>query len=184
VHGLQAEGRASLIAHQKKVRTLLTWCAFAVFLLDMATKRWAETSLQGKEPIRVIGSLLTLTYTTNSGAAFSLATNATLFLSSFALIVGAFVIYFSRKLTSRAWGIAAGLLLGGISGNLWNRLFSPPGGLQGEVVDWIELPHWPIFNIADTAVVSAAVIVCILTILDKPPFDRNSDATTTPRKTA
>ena len=148
----------------------------------MATKRWAETSLQGKEPIHVIGALLKFTYTTNSGAAFSLATNATLFLSSFALIVGACVIYFSRKITSRAWALAAGLLLGGISGNLWNRLFSPPGGLQGEVIDWIELPHWPIFNIADTAVVCAAVIVCVLALLDKPPFDRQGGFTSTTRK--
>ena len=54
----------------------------------MATKRWAERSLQGKEPIHVIGALLKFTYTTNSGAAFSLATNATLFLSSFALKIG------------------------------------------------------------------------------------------------
>ena len=170
MYGLQAEGRASLIAHQKKVRTLIFACASAVFLLDIATKKWAENNLQGNTPMKVIGNFLQFTYTTNSGAAFSLATNATVFLSSFALIVAAAAIYFARKITSRAWGIVAGLLLGGIAGNLWNRLFSPPGRLAGEVVDWIELPHWPIFNIADTAVVCAAALVFLLAILDKPPY--------------
>ena len=104
---------------------------------------------------------------------FRSATNATVFLSSFALIVAAAAIYFARKITSRAWGVVAGLLLGGIAGNLWNRLFSPPGRLAGEVVDWIELPHWPIFNVADMAVVCAAALVFLLAILDKPPYISN-----------
>jgi signal peptidase II len=55
-----------------------------------------------------------------------------------------------------------GLTLGGIFGNLADRIFREPGRLQGEVVDWIALPNWPIFNIADSAVVSAAILVTVL----------------------
>jgi lipoprotein signal peptidase len=47
--------------------------------------------------------------------------------------------------------------------------------LAGEVVDWIELPHWPIFNVADMAVVCAAALVFLLAILDKPPYISNRD---------
>jgi len=55
-----------------------------------------------------------------------------------------------------------GLTLGGIFGNLADRIFREPGRLQGEVVDWIALPNWPIFNIADSAVVCAAILVTVL----------------------
>ena len=60
---------------------------------------------------------------------------------------------------SRAW---MGVVLGGIFGNLADRIFRSPGGLQGEVVDWIQIPNWPVFNIADTAVVSAAILITVL----------------------
>ena len=63
---------------------------------------------------------------------------------------------------STPWAIALGLALGGIFGNLADRIFRTPGGLQGEVVDWIQIPNWPVFNIADTAVVSAAILITIL----------------------
>jgi len=53
-------------------------------------------------------------------------------------------------------------VLGGIFGNLTDRIFRSPGGLQGEVVDWIQIPHWPIFNIADSSVVCGAILITIL----------------------
>ncbi len=65
---------------------------------------------------------------------------------------------------STPWAVALGLALGGIFGNLADRIFREPGMLRGEVVDWIQLPNWPIFNIADSAVVCAAVLVTILSI--------------------
>ena len=65
---------------------------------------------------------------------------------------------------STPWAVALGLALGGIFGNLADRIFREPAMLRGEVVDWIQLPNWPIFNIADSAVVCAAVLVTILSI--------------------
>ena len=74
----------------------------------------------------------------------------------------AVIFYFSRKVKSLPWAVALGLVLGGIFGNLSDRIFRSPGGLQGEVIDWIQIPHWPVFNIADTAVVCAAVLITYL----------------------
>ncbi len=74
----------------------------------------------------------------------------------------AVIFYFSRKVKSTHWAIALGLVLGGIFGNLADRIFRAPGALQGEVVDWIQIPNWPVFNIADTAVVSSAILITIL----------------------
>ncbi|MEY4959584.1 MAG: hypothetical protein RL271_958 [Actinomycetota bacterium] len=93
-----------------------------------------------------------------------MAPNATLALASFALCVAAFIIYFSRKV----------IVLGGIFGNLWDRISKAPGGFKGEVVDWIELPHWPIFNVADSAICIAAAIVVILAIKNIQPTDVRS----------
>ena len=78
------------------------------------------------------------------------------------MIAVAVIFYFSRKVKSTPWAIALGLVLGGVFGNLSDRIFRNPGALQGEVVDWIQIPNWPVFNIADTAVVSAAVLITIL----------------------
>lgn len=74
----------------------------------------------------------------------------------------AVIFYFSRKVKSTPWAVALGMVLGGIFGNLADRIFREPGGLQGEVVDWIQIPYWPVFNIADTAVVLAAIFITIL----------------------
>jgi signal peptidase II len=130
-------------------------------LLDYSTKFLALHYLTDG-PVKVIGNLLKFNLTFNSGAAFSLASSGTIFLSTFSLIMVAVIFYFSRKVKSTPWAVALGLVLGGIFGNLADRIFRSPGALQGEVVDWIQIPMWPVFNIADTAVVSAAMLITIL----------------------
>lgn len=132
-------------------------------MLDYSTKFLALHYLTDG-PVKVIGNLLKFNLTFNSGAAFSLASSGTIFLSSFSLIMVAVIFYFSRKVKSTPWAVALGLVLGGIFGNLADRIFRSPGALQGEVVDWIQIPMWPIFNIADTAVVSAAILITILSV--------------------
>jgi signal peptidase II len=133
-------------------------------LLDYSTKFLAIQYLsdQSNGPVKIIGNFLRLNLTFNSGAAFSLASSGTIFLSSFSLIMVAVIFYFGRKVKSLPWAVALGLVLGGIFGNLSDRIFRAPGGLQGEVVDWIQIPHWPVFNLADTAVVCAAILITIL----------------------
>jgi len=100
--------------------------------------------------------------------------NATLALSSFGLCVAVFIIFFSRKIISNWWALVLGLLLGGIFGNLWDRISKAPGGFKGEVVDWIELPHWPIFNVADSAICVAAAIVIVLAAKNIQPTASSS----------
>jgi signal peptidase II len=68
----------------------------------------------------------------------------------------------ARRLVSRSWALTLGLLLGGALGNLVDRMLRSPGPLRGHVVDWIELPHWPVFNIADSAIVVGGCIAVLL----------------------
>jgi signal peptidase II len=85
--------------------------------------------------------------------------------------VVAAIAYYSFKITSKGWSIVLGLALGGILGNLSDRIFREPGFLTGHVIDWIELPNWPVFNIADSAIVVAASIAVILSIKNISPIE-------------
>jgi signal peptidase II len=110
-----------------------------------------------------------LQLTSNSGAAFGLAQSATVFLSLLGFLAIYAIYHFARSITSRIWGIALGLLLGGISGNLIDRCFRAPYLLHGSVVDWIRLPHWPVFNLADTSIVISAITIALLLFNDVKP---------------
>ncbi len=124
----------------------------------------------GAEPKKILGSLLQFHLAYNSGAAFSLAPNATLFFSIFSLIIAITTLRLVRNLESKPWAVVAGLVLGGITGNLLDRIFRPPGFLRGSVVDWIQVPHWPTFNVADSSIFIAAILACILSIRNIQPI--------------
>jgi signal peptidase II len=62
--------------------------------------------------------------------------------------------------------------MGGVLGNLTDRIFREPGLLRGHVIDWLQLPNWPIFNIADIAIVVAAFISVVLTARNIPPIKK------------
>ena len=109
-----------------------------------------------------------LELTFNTGAAFSLATSKTIFLSSFSIIIAALIFYFATKIDRARWAIFLGLILGGILGNLTDRIFRAPGGLQGAVVDWIKISHWPTFNLADSAIVVGVLGVAYLRFTKQP----------------
>ena len=87
-----------------------------------------------------------------------------------------FIIRYSRRITSTPWAVALGLLLGGAMGNLTDRLFRSPGFMQGWVVDWIKLPHWPTFNVADSAITCGAVLVVLLAARGTALLDRRPDS--------
>ncbi|MFM8633103.1 MAG: signal peptidase II [Candidatus Nanopelagicus sp.] len=152
-------------------RRWLASVAFLVFALDYLTKTLAIEYLSSQSK-QILGSFLQLKLVYNSGAAFSLASSGTIFLSTFAMIVAAAIFYYARKVTSTGWAGALGLALGGIFGNLSDRIFRSPGALQGKVVDWIQLPNWPVFNIADMAVVSSAIFITYLS-WKNIPFSKN-----------
>jgi len=155
-----------LSTHWKRLYTI----AWAVWLLDYATKSWALNSLDSRNPVKLIGNFLQLTLIKNSGAAFSLAQGATIVFTIFAIVVVAAIAYYSTKITSFGWSIVLGLALGGILGNLTDRIFRAPGFFTGHVIDWIQLPNWPVFNLADSAIVVAASIAVILSIRNISPM--------------
>ena len=166
---MQAEGRTALTV--RTWRTLFS-VAWTIWILDLATKIWAVNNLSFKSNIKVIGDLFQLTLVRNPGAAFSFATGATVFLSLFSLIVMIAILYYSPKITSRGWAVVLGLVLGGILGNLVDRIFREPGVLRGHVIDWLQIPNFPVFNIADSAIVVAALISMVLTARNIPPITK------------
>jgi signal peptidase II len=140
--------------------------AVALFVLaaDVISKIVVVAQLSGHAPIRLLGGLLTLRLIRNSGAAFSIGTSLTVVFTAIAVGVIVFILRTARRLRSLPWAITLGLLLGGAMGNLADRLFRAPGPMRGDVVDWIELPHWPVFNLADSAIVCGGVIAVLLAI--------------------
>ena len=143
-------------------RALLVFGVVAVcfYALDLGTKTLAAARLEDRPPVRVVGGLLRLTLVRNPGAAFSTGTSYTLVLSLIAIAAAGAVLFYARRLQSTVWAVGLGLLLAGVCGNLTDRVFREPGFLRGHVVDFIELPHWPIFNVADMSInVAAALIV-------------------------
>jgi signal peptidase II len=144
--------------------------AWSIWLMDFATKIWALANLDSNKPVKLLGDFLQLTLLKNSGAAFSLAEGATYVFTLFALIVIAAIGYFAPRIKSLGWTVVLGLALGGILGNLTDRIFRSPGFFTGHVIDWIQLPHWPVFNLADSAIVVAAAISVVLSIRNISPM--------------
>jgi signal peptidase II len=141
--------------------TLVTVAA-VVLVADVVSKVAIVASLRSGEVVRLLGHYLQLTNTRNSGAAFSVGTGATVLFSVVALVVVGVIVRTAKRLRSAGWAICLGLLLGGALGNLVDRLFRAPSPLHGEVVDWIQVPHWPVFNLADSAVVIGGCIAVLL----------------------
>jgi len=134
--------------------------AGAAYLLDLGTKILAVERLQAREPVEVLGDFFRLTLVRNPGAAFSTGTSYTLLLSVVAVVAVTVVLLLSRRLNDRVWAVGLGCLLGGVLGNLTDRVFRQPGFLRGHVIDFFQLPNWPVFNVADICInVAAGVIV-------------------------
>ena len=141
---------------------LVLGVAGAVVLLDAVSKFFAVRSLTDRAPVELLGGALTLHLIRNPGAAFGFAQGATAIFTLVALVVVVAILRLARRLRSTPWAIALGLVLGGALGNLLDRLFRSPGLGRGHVVDFLELPHWPIFNLADSSIVCAAVLMVLL----------------------
>ena len=175
---MQAEGRAPLTdglhpeeppdgATRKRRVGLFVVVAVAVFLADQLSKVFVVAWMPDRLPIRLLGGLLTVTYTRNPGAAFSVGTGFTFLFTAVAVGVIFVLIRVAPRLYSVGWAVALGALLGGALGNLTDRMLRAPGPGRGYVVDWIQLPHWPVFNLADSAIVCAAGGLVLLTFLGR-----------------
>ena len=136
--------------------------AALVLALDQLTKHLVVTNLAGRPPVDLVGSFVQLRYTTNSGGAFSLLTGAPLFFGVMAIVIIGGIVYASRRAQPLSMLVALGLILGGALGNLGDRLFRGDGLLRGEVVDFIRVGIWPVFNLADSCVVVGGILLALL----------------------
>jgi signal peptidase II len=144
-------------------RLLFVAVALAAYAVDLGTKLLAVARLNPDDPVDVVGGLLRFDLVRNPGAAFSTGTSYTVLLSVIAVIAAGVVVRFGRRLGDRTWAVALGLLLAGVGGNLTDRIFREPGFLRGRVVDFLELPHWPVFNVADMLIDAAVLLIVVQT---------------------
>jgi signal peptidase II len=141
--------------------------SIAVFVIaaDVISKVIAVAKITPYSHIRLVGTLLQLTLERNGGAAFNLGgTSMTIVFTAIAAGVVTYILRAARNLRSVGWAIALGLLLGGATGNLLDRIFRAPGPFRGYVVDWIQLPHWPVFNLADSSICCGGVLIALLAL--------------------
>jgi signal peptidase II len=146
---------------------LLAGIAAFVVGLDQLTKHLALQELTDSEPVRILGGLVYLSLTRNSGAAFSMASGHTWVFPLVALVVVGWIAFMAIRLRSLPWAVALGLVLGGALGNVTDRIFRAPGPLLGHVVDMISVfgpygRHFPVFNIADSALTCGVVLAILL----------------------
>lgn len=153
---------------RKRLPLLLTLAA-VLLGLDLLTKTIVVAQLKPGQPIYLIGDWARLSLVRNPGAAFSMATGMTWLLTLIAAAVVIGVIRIGRTLRSVPWAIGLGMVLGGALGNLIDRLFRAPGPLQGHVVDFVAIGWWPVFNVADSAIVCGAILLVALTVFGFEP---------------
>jgi signal peptidase II len=145
-------------------RRLAAWLygtAGLTYLADRITKLWAERALAGRPPVTVIPGVLQLNYTTNSGGAFGLGQSAPWVFAAATILVAAAIVASSFRLRSGPAAVALGLILGGAFGNLTDRAARGDGLLSGRVVDFIDFHVWPVFNVADSAIVIGALLLAV-----------------------
>lgn len=139
-------------------------CTLIAYTTDQLTKWWVVSTMSEGQVTPVLPPLLNWRFIRNPGAAFSIGTDYTWVFTIIMVIVSVAIILQVRKVASWGWAVALGLVLGGALGNLTDRLFREPSFGQGHVVDFIALPNFAIFNIADSAVVSGVVLIVLLTL--------------------
>ena len=142
---------------------MLLGVAAFVLAADLISKAVVVAHIPEGTYIHLIGTVLMLTQVRNGGAAFNLGgTSITIVFTAIAAGVIIYILRAARNLRSIGWAISLGLLLGGATGNLMDRIFRSPGLFRGWVVDWIQVPHWPVFNLADSAIVCGGILAVLL----------------------
>ena len=138
--------------------------AATVVVVDQLTKAWAESTLVEHVRQPFLGTILQLHLLYNPGAAFSMFTNATWVFALFSTSICVAILLNAHKVRHTLWQVALGGVLGGAAGNLVDRLTNSPGFGRGLVVDFLELPYWPVFNIADSSVVVSATAMVVMSL--------------------
>lgn len=146
---------------RRRIAVLFAVAALA-YALDLVSKLIVVAELEHREPIRILGDWLQLEVIRNPGAAWGVGEAFTIIFTVIAAAVIVVIVRLARKLYSMPWAIALGLLLGGALGNLTDRIFRAPGVFEGAVVDFIAPKHYPVFNLADSAIVCGGILIVLL----------------------
>jgi signal peptidase II len=155
--------------------TVLAGTALLGIGLDQAAKALVVATLEGKPPVHVIGQVLTIDVSRNSGAAFGFAPAGTVLFTCMAVAVAVLIVIKVPRLRSTGWAAALGLLLAGAIGNLCDRLMRAPGIGRGAVVDFIDLQHFADFNIADSCLTCGIALMVLLSLRGIPMTDHSRD---------
>lgn len=141
-------------------RAVMVAVAVVGIAADQATKQWAVASLTPGEPVPLLGTFLQLYLLRNPGAAFSMGEDFTVVFTVLAMVVlAALVVVALPRVRHWVWAVAFGLVAAGVGGNLVDRLGRPPAAFHGHVVDFLMLPRFPVFNLADSMLTAASVLV-------------------------
>ncbi len=135
---------------------------------DQFTKYLALQNLPLEEPVAVLGDFLIFYLVKNPGAAFSLGEGVTWIFTIALSVVAAVIVWLAAtRVHSRLWAVVLGLLLGGVLGNLTDRLLREPGFPVGHVIDFINTPWMmpAIYNIADIFIVTMMISVALLVLI-------------------
>jgi signal peptidase II len=162
---MQGQGGAALApdsARRAVSASFVVLTALVIIALDQATKVLVVDRLSDRGPVDLIPGVLDLELTRNSGAAFSLGEGSTVFLTVISAAVVIAILRVCARVSTRAWAFALGGIMGGAAGNLCDRILRAPGVGRGHVVDWIHLHHWPIFNVADSAIVLSGIAMVLI----------------------
>jgi signal peptidase II len=134
--------------------------AVLVVAADLFTKRLAALNFVD-EPLTVIPGVFRFTYHENPGAAFSLFQSGGQLLAVAAIVISAILLFSLRNTRPTLEVVAYGFVLGGAWGNFTDRVFRGEGLFDGGVIDWIDLWFIPTFNIADSSITVAVVLLLI-----------------------
>ncbi len=164
-------GEGTRVGERARARLLAVTLGVAAlgYAVDRLTKHWALTSPDRADAPTMLGGWISLQLVHNSGAAFSLGSGKTVIFSLLAIaaLVG-LVVWGLPRVRHWTTAVAAGMALAGIAGNLTDRLIRAPGVLRGEVVDFISLRHFAVFNVADILITAAAALVVLLSFTTRP----------------
>ncbi|WP_043537377.1 signal peptidase II [Saccharomonospora cyanea] len=168
-------------APSRRTVGVLVLVAALAYAVDVVTKVVVTATLEGEEPVRILGGAVYLQLLRNPYAAFGMDIGGTWILTVVATAVVIGIVWFARRLRSTGWAIGLGLVLAGALGNLTDRIFRAPAVFQGHVVDFISVfgpngEFFPVFNAADSAITIGAGLIVLLTLLG-----RDYDGTVIPR---
>jgi signal peptidase II len=143
--------------------------AVVLLVTDQVTKQAALTNLDPRDPPEFLGGFFRLWLVFNPGAAFSLGTSSTLFFSILALLVLALLVLGVAPRV-RSWGMAVvtGLGIAGVGGNFIDRVVRDPSPFRGHVIDFLSFGTFPVFNVADMCLTSAAALMILLSLRPHP----------------